>query len=237
MGVTRAVFSLAAVTTFFACAGTPPPAPNDQSSSAIAIHIDARAPVKIFPVEVDRVLFVQLDERGDSSLTRTNLIPSNYSRDGYFYLLNAPPGRYAAVAAFHSKERETVKLGETFSLGKGVTVWVGTEIVRYDYFTIYLPERLIRLTEVAVQPRRIAFMGEYVVETSVGLEGADDVQSHYFRLLHPGEGRGTVGQLLLGNYNYRGVLHEARQDVQAGERFSRRAAAHLSGVGWAEMLR
>ena len=88
----------------------PPAGPN---SCAVAIRVDERAPWSLFASGNDHLLFVKLD--GGSSLISDNIYPSNFRRGDYFYLLNAPPGRYVVVGGFQVKEKPPTETETTFA--------------------------------------------------------------------------------------------------------------------------
>ena len=102
---------------------------------------------------------------------------------------------------------------------------------------IYFDEDLVRQTEVTARPGSLSFMGEFLVHTSV-LRGTDPVQSHYFRLLQPGESKNWLIQTILHNRGiYSGRAAVAHRDEAASKRFLLKASEHLMNAGWGEMLK
>ncbi len=221
--VLSAIFAIAVLS---ACAGPlPAPTPQDGASAGIGVLVKTRAPIKLFSGKVDSVMFVRLEGNDSSQYISTQPIASNYNKDGYIYLLNAPPGRYVAVAAFRSQAS-----APTAPTGGGVTVTVNPGDTDY---TTYFSRDLVKATEVTVEPGRIVFMGEFIVDTSTKFENADDVQSHYFRLISPGvENRNKFLGLMSGDYHYTGTLHEVNQDDEAREEFLATTRENLSEAGW-----
>jgi hypothetical protein len=144
------------------CATLPAPELLDPQRAVIGISVKTRVPLLKFPDRPDMVYFIKGDE-GEDLYTQgsESLIQSNNLEGGYVYLLNAEPGRYAAVACYLEKETEQ-----------------GT----YEYWTFF-PEEMIKLTEVLVAPGTIAFMGEYVVDKSWGFKDLDNAQLQYFQLI------------------------------------------------------
>lgn len=163
---------------FSSCAGTlPPPQPIDHRIAGIAIHITESPPAGIWFKRIPgRIYFIRLEDGASDSYIKHSVIASNYSKDGYIYLLNVPPGRYAAVASYTR---------------------VPTTDYNYNYSTYYSRE-LVKLTEIEVKSGEIAFMGRFLINQAMtnslaatlvpveGLQGAEDVQLHYFRLISPG---------------------------------------------------
>jgi hypothetical protein len=204
----------------------PAPTPQDGASAGIGVLVKTRAPIKLFSAKVDSVMFVRLEGNDSSQYISTQPIASNYNKDGYIYFLNAPPGRYAAVATFRSQ----ASAPPASTGGGGVTVTVNPGDTDY---TTYFSRDLVKATEVTVEPGKIVFMGEVIVDTSTSFEDADDIQSHYFRLISPGvEDRNKFLGLMSGDYHYTGTLHEVNQDDEAREKFLATIRENLGEAGW-----
>jgi hypothetical protein len=62
-----------------------------------------KSPVRLFRYRPDKVYFVTA-ERKEDLYTQGRLVESNYAKGDRAYLLNAPPGHYVAVAAYHKTE-------------------------------------------------------------------------------------------------------------------------------------
>ena len=228
--IAKALLIALVVTSLPACESLPAPAPMDETSSGIGIRVKTRAPIKLFSNKPDRVFFIRLPEGGRSPYTTDQLIASNYLKGEYVYLLNVPPGRYAAVAT--SRTQSGSPFAPPTEGGVSVTLSVG----RTNY-TTFFSEELIKQTEVTVGPASIAFAGEFVIDTTVGLKGAEDVQLHYFRLLAPGaENRSGLAAIFSGDYHYRGSLHDVRKDQEATQRFLKKTREYLGEAGWCRML-
>lgn len=109
-------------------------------------------------------------------------------------------------------------------------------------YTTFFPKELIKLTEVTVAPATIAFMGEYVVDQSVGLEDADDCQLHYAGLISPSAFTGTAKMVLLpvltgyGDYYYKGSVHEEHCDREAEIRFLTNALEDFKDTEWTNII-
>ena len=198
-----------ALTACNTCDTGPPVPPQDPGSAAVAIRMDERAPWSLFASRNNHLYFVRLDDGPSDSLVRDSFIPSNFCRGDYFYLLNAPPGRYVVVGSYNVDGDS-----KTF---------------------IFYDEELVRLTEVAVAPGSFSFIGELVVDTTGGFEGNDAVRRHYYQLAHPGFG----GFNVMNPYDlvYGGYVDEAQREDDAHARFVREASSHFAGTGWADILK
>jgi hypothetical protein len=213
MTTKKVLSAIFAITALSACAiQLPVPIPLDGASSAgIGVLVKTRAPIKLFSMKVDNVMFVRLEGNDRWQYISTHPITSNYNKDGYVYLLNAPPGRYAAVATL-----------ELQSQGGGV-----------QRFSTYFSRDLVKATEVILEPGRIVFMGEFVVDTSTSFKDADDVQSHYLKLISPDvEGRSTFWGSMMGDNHFTGTLHEVNKNEEAHEKFLATTRENLGEVGW-----
>jgi hypothetical protein len=141
-----------------ACATTPPPEPAGPGSCVVAVALSTRADREPHEGRPRTAYFVRLGDAGDA-LSQPVLLRSDYAADGVFYLINAQPGRYAAVACY----------------GKGQS----------RQWTAYFPEDLIRASERAVPEGKVVLLGAYDVELrSISTEG-DAAQQHYLNVLFP----------------------------------------------------
>ena len=208
--VTSVLFLLALVL-LSGCSSLPVPEPLSGSSSGIGIAVKNRAPIRLFGNRPDRIYFVKLDD-GSNATAATRVLPSNYARGKYVYLLNAQPGRYAAVASF----RRQVVLGAPTSK-----------------YSVYFSEELIKVTEITVHPAEMSFMGEFVVDTSLGLKKADKTQLHYHGLIGSGDPQGWLMSL---DYAYRGSMHKSARNQELEAKFLAAAQKHLGAGGWSDII-
>lgn len=192
------------------CSTVPPPRPINTESSGIAIYLELEPPISVFNMtkKPNKVYFVRLDEsKPKHALIKNNIIPSNYSKDGYVYLLNAEPGRYIVVAAF------------SFA--------VNTQQNTKTVFYTFLPADLVSLTTIETKAGELVFMGGFIVKESIGLKGSDDLQKHYFNLMFPNENIDTssklssavLSSLFKKQVYYKGALLESRQNMKEYSKF------------------
>jgi len=199
---------------------TPPP--TDPERSIIGVSVTVLNP-PFASENRPRVYFVRIEE-GDA-MSQQHVIPSNYWTDHYAYLVDAPPGLYAAVlAARHNP-----------NFGSGVGTPDDGLAGLYEYFS----EDLIRKTIVEVGPSTIAFMGEFVVADSASgyltHADADAAQKHYQRLLglHLMDAIDPTTALLLGRIGqYATSERRSDKSANARERFLTETKNVLSGSGW-----
>lgn len=161
-----------------ACSSTrmmvPPSTPLNPNRSVVGISLKgggAFAPTAVYFIRV---------QDGEDTASGTQLITSNYQTrvDMYqqqFYLLNAEPGRYLAVAC--------IKEGwGTFLHATGLT-----------FFRMYS----IQATEVVVKPGEVGFMGEYDLSfpfvALLYLNDPDKAQLHYQKLMVSNPPTGFLG--------------------------------------------
>ncbi len=140
-----------------ACKATPPPAPAGPATSVVAIALRTDADRDAHRGRPRQAYFVKLADDSDP-MRQPELLRSDYTCDGIMVLLNAAPGRYAAVACY----------------GKGEQDW-----------TAYFPESLIRATEKQVPEGKAVLLGSFgVTLRSISTTG-DAAQRHYMRVLWP----------------------------------------------------
>jgi hypothetical protein len=191
------------------------PAP-DPERGTIAVSIEAKPPIKIGKMPATQVYFARLDSGADP-FAAIDVIPSSHSSRGQVYLLNAPPGRYVAVAALLE------------GVGGNASFQTMT----------FLSAATISQTEVAVVPGRITLMGRFKVQASLKIDEADAAQSHYYRLLSPGSaGRSGFARAMSGPV-YLAELLEATKDSEGATAFWTEAAEKVfkREPVWAEAAR
>lgn len=219
MNILKGISVALALLATSACAGLPPPKPLDSQSTAIGISVTFKGPTRLSSNGPERIYFVKVERAGDLYRQR-QYMPSNYVKGDRAYLLNAPPGRYVAVAAF---KRSTTQQGGT------------------KEFTTLFSKELIKLTEVTTAPGTIGFMGEHEVRQST-LTDTDDAQLHYAGLIapHAVSKSGVTAQILRTMFSseefYKGTLVEAKRDKRSEEQFLAKAMKDLRKGGWSAMI-
>lgn len=205
------------------CATTQPiPAISQPKSAGMAIDVTLKAPIGIFSNKPDQIYFARID--GENGILQQQIIRSNYSIESRSYLLNARPGTYVAVAAFFSKAG--VPAGPA-APGLSFSVTTG----RRGY-TTYFSKELVEQSKVLVQENDLVFMGSYIVDTSLGLDGADEVQTHYKNVIAPGEATGVLAATFSGASHFRGALRERKLDEQTCNEFFQKSRDDLADSGW-----
>lgn len=128
-------------------------------TNAVAVGLSMKLKLLFGSVRIEGAYLVRLDDKEDT-LKQDRLILADTLSNGYVYLLNAQPGRYAVVAVMYP--------------------------YRFSKQVIYLmPKSLVQQTVTTVAPGTIGYLGDYEVEGSgIGSEGGDDdIEKHYFHLL------------------------------------------------------
>jgi hypothetical protein len=138
------------------------PSPLSSEVSAIGIVITERKMESVLYPSV--VFFAKVAETEDI-FSQSDLMISNFTLHGHYYLLNIPPGRYVAVASGRA--------------GGG-----SAQPAEMTYFT----REMIRRTETIVVAGEMKSMGTY--EFAYPLFGVlsdqnDSAQRHYFQILQP----------------------------------------------------
>lgn len=213
---------------FLGCASVPPPERTDVNASIIGIKVKIRAPLmKVFGTPAEIVYFVRTDT--EDPLVKDTLIPSNYASGGYLYLLNAPPGRYSAVAASYTAQ--SAPMGSTANLGGGFSV--STSVSYSAGIMTYFPSDAIEKALVTVEPSSVVFMGEFVLDRALSMNDADEAQMYYYRQVAPGaEDR----NFLLRGPHFKGSLHAWDRDEDARREFLAHTEGRLAESGWASIF-
>lgn len=212
------------------CAALPPP-PHDPQLTHIGIAVKVRGPAGLWNKTPDIVLFAKLDAAQQNLFSQTPLIPSSFVQGNRFYLLNATPGRYIAVAA--SWKAPVQRQSGSVVMATGQT----------NDYVIFFPEPVVQLSDVTVPAGAIQFMGDYLLDWSLSFGEADQVQLFYVQMLAPGaESKSLLSDvatyLMTGRMDiyYRGSMQEGKRDAQAEERFLLSAMDDLQGGTWKEVI-
>ena len=216
----RAVTALALAAGFaLASCGQPPKKPADVESSVIGVALRFQGVAE----RIDAVYFVQL---GGTDRVRGHfpLLRSNFRRGDRFYLLNAPPGRYAVVATFKIDPHNTIV---AFSPN--------------SFYTAYFGEAMIRKTIVEVEPRSFTFMGTFSVRKEVDSLAGDETQAHYRSLIEPTlkdpANPSGVAEPGVNSFSYGALPLTADRQARTEAIFLSAALGDLEKSGWEILLR
>jgi hypothetical protein len=150
---------------------TAPPTRANKESSIIAINIYLQTHTSLLTMDTfqpEKIYFIKIED--GNTLKVNKIIASNYCTESWnpgparytVYLMGAEPGKYAAVAAS--------------GIGHGSK----------KTMMVFFPEKVINSSIVMIQPKSIAYMGHFYLTTGKltnGMEGADELQKHYYTLL------------------------------------------------------
>lgn len=128
-------------------------------TNAVAVGLSMKLKFFLGSAPIEGAFFVRLDDKEDD-LKQDRVILADTLSNGYVYLLNAQPGRYAVVAVIYP--------------------------YRLSKVNIYLlPKSLVQQTVTTVAPGTVGYLGDYEMEGShLGSgRGGDDIEKHYFHLL------------------------------------------------------
>jgi hypothetical protein len=159
----------------------------EESIVAIKVKIGGLAGSLYHLLNPPVIYFVRLE--ADGQIREGDLIRSNYRSGGYAYLVNASPGRYAALGAGAVSFNADLGHWQT-GIYTGEHTWIESldERSYYAGSTLWLfPESMIDETTVTVEPSGVAFMGEFKVSGRLHFDDADAVQKDYTNKLSDSE--------------------------------------------------
>lgn len=206
----------------------PAPSPLEPESAAIGVTAMEKGTFANFPFSV--VGFVRLENTEEIN-SQIRIYFTNFSKKDNLYLLNIPPGRYAAVMAGY--QIKSIMFGKR------------TIVIHRVFFS----EVLAKKTIVNAAPGTIAFAGILVVDVKLDLKKADPVQKHYMELMEGKfetdtgsrflkEGVSTFIQASTGlatpkmNVILLGYLIENRRDAKTEKAFLQEAMSDLNNEDW-----
>jgi len=219
MNVLRTLIMAALLLLFASCSTQRIPTMANPENGGIVIVVETVPPLgMILSSKPAKIYFVRATDKPG---TYTNdVIPSNYTRSGRYYLLDVPPGRYAAVASF-TREYGAKNVGKSSVPNKASGTSDKTaslkEILnkkgKRGYTTCFSKE-LVRLTETIVRPGQISLVGRFKV-TQIS-----------------GKGRG--GKVYKGRCHYFGSRERHERDYAA---LASEVKKDLSGSRWGGLVR
>jgi len=214
------------------CAAVPVPKMEQTDASGIAISVKVKAPPFGFPTEsAVKVFFARID--GSGSIQQSEVIPSNYNKDGRVYLLNATPGEYVAVAA--SLPRQSASPGPA-APGLSVTVTLTKQNITF------FQKEVVDQIRVSVGKAQMVCAGDYILSASL-LGERDAIQRHYETVILGLDEPLTTAEIVMrgGGWgksaSWRGMLHEAKNGDDAKSDCFRKAKEDLAEGGWHMLIK
>jgi hypothetical protein len=177
---------------------------ENKDSSVIGISIRT-VTLSIFNNKPETVYFVKLDDKDENNLGN-RIIPSNFVRGDYAYLINAQPGKYAAVASFFTQTDNS-------------------------YNSFYDAE-IIKKSTIDVGPNQIVFAGKFKIENKMKNlyqnieQNGDKAQLHYYNLLK---------SFMYGTF-YCGVLTSAESTKEIEKDFLVKTKIYFKDSEWIPVI-
>lgn len=203
--------------------------PESQSASGIVIKISEIC-LPLMPCSDQTVTFAKL---GDDGIISSELYQTSVMKNNHYYLLNAKPGQYVAVAATYSRKTSIGVSAED----------INGRVTRVFGENILFSKALIEKTKIELMPGSLAIMGEFdfgidgrmalAPSASKFLKDADSVQAHYAKAIDSEmEFRGAMSSIKF----YRGTLKSANTDAGSKKTLLETAKKHIGTEGWSSQL-
>ncbi len=148
--------------------------PADSNSSLLALSF---GPLKEFYSHMMKkvyisVLFVKFEPTENGN--EPQMISSNYSKNGRAYLINAEPGKYAAVALLVRIKKSSIGI----SIGtSGVSSFSS---YRDTSEATFFSQQIVDRSTIEVKPGELAFMGDFQVKKLPDITKGDSAQERYY---------------------------------------------------------
>jgi hypothetical protein len=238
---------VAASTLALACASDPPeplPAPVDPTSCGLGLSLELLVgigPIRSHGTRPQVVLFVQMKdgETLEDLQHETLLIPSTFVRGDYVYLVNVPPGTYAAVAAVYIEDVGPTDVPITVPVNSNLSV--GYELELSDGLIkhrSYFSRDMVAKSLTTVAPGSFAFMGSFEADQGFLFGEPDEMQLHFLHVL---EGADVDRSSFFADMQAEGrahclELHSVRKDSQARLAFCDQARKTFLDTGWVQAI-
>jgi hypothetical protein len=188
----------------------------DAARSIIAVSVVQRAPGRMVKNKSNKVLFLKIDNSGESE--EVEVILSNYSKGGRIYLVNAEPGKYAVMAAYYDSG---FRCGLTF-----------------------FSREALKVSEIDVKPGEFAFIGKFVIDNHLKLSTrGDETQKENFSRFKGIRHRKEIKRLFKGltGFNrvgsmYRGTLNKYDRTARSVKESLMKAGKDFKKTRWLEMF-
>jgi hypothetical protein len=196
----------------------------DTTRSCLAITLKmALKSMRFLATDPRIVFFVRLEDGapGGDAYLQTRIYDSMLAKGADAYLLDTPPGTYAAVGAYYTVSAEST------------SVFIADGGQRLVYFE----RKLVEGSTIKVAPGAVAYMGRYQVDEEDWPKNADSTQIFYRREIAPRMVHSRQpGGLFELHIHERGTFHRVDTSAENRERFVRRARKHLAKTSWAARL-
>lgn len=165
--------------------------PQSIQSAGIGVSlafVPPRGYFGVFKNEPDEVYFARAETDQKLSEAREILV-SNYVQDHRAYLLNPKPGRYFVVGGYYETTLfDTRKECKEGKLNSVITEQKNRRKKQYycvEGYTVILPDAMIKLSEVSIEPARMHYAGDYVVRMD-RRKNLDPLEGYFLEMLEPG---------------------------------------------------
>lgn len=201
----KQIFLLISSFFLFSC-GVPQTLRTPESSESAIIGVSIRTVTLLLKHRQDVVYFIKLDVKDDNILV-SRIIPSNYQRGNYAYLINAQPGTYAVVGSSFVQSEQA-------------------------YSSFYDTET-IKKTIIEAAPKSIAYMGTFEIDNQMknlyqNIErNGDSAQLHYYNLMK---------NFMYGSF-YCGSLRSFDKSLSAEKEFLLKSSNYFKDTGWIDIIK
>ncbi|TGM74045.1 hypothetical protein EHR01_11045 [Leptospira mtsangambouensis] len=212
------------------CKSIPTQNPAAKDSSVLAVEVS----VKQFlgSKSASRVHVVRVDKKvnpGQTLITKTPVIASNWSDRGVIYYLNVEPGEYVVVAFEYEVEQQAQQTSSTTSGNVTVTTSSGGG---KTIFTVITNKETAEKSKTKVAAGQLAYMGSFLVDTNKDFAEADEIQKHYANILKPGmlEKTGLFGNFF--SVDLLGTLVSFTKDEEKIKEFKEDSKKSFAETPW-----
>lgn len=177
---------------------------DEKDSSIIGISVRTIT-LSIFKNRPEVIYFVKIEDDTENNLG-IKIIPTNYARGDYAYLINAAPGKYAAVASLFTQTDNS-------------------------YNTFY-DAAAIQASIIEVGPNQIVYAGALIIENQMKNlyqnieQNGDRSQLHYYNLL----------KSFMYGTNYCGALIKKEKNPGDEAEFLKRTKAYFKDSEWIPLI-
>ena len=212
------------------CKSIPTQNPAAKDSSVLAVEMS----VKQFlgSKTASRVHIVRVDKKvnpGQTLISKTPVIASNWADRGVTYYLNVEPGEYIVVAMEYEVKQQAQETSSATSGNVTVTTSSGGGTT---IFTVITNKETAEKSKTKVAAGQLAYMGSFLIDTNKEYAQADENQKHYANILKPGM---LTNSGLFGNFfavDLLGTLVSYTKDDEKVKEFKEDSKKSFAETPW-----
>lgn len=187
MKIIKLTFTILIFLTTIVCKSIPSQNPASQNSSVLALEMEVEQ--LIGSQTATKVHLVRVDKKvnpGQTLISKSALLATNWSNKGYTYYLNVDPGEYIVVGMEYIVDQGPPQQTSSSTSANGKVTVSTTTGGGSTTYTVITNSEIAEKSKTKVGEGELAYMGSFLISTNKDYDKADSLQKHYANILKPG---------------------------------------------------